>query len=113
TSSATGHVEHLTVNVANQLNGSTNITLNVTNSLLVAVTNIGTISGSSIATNSSGSGVFQSVGAANHYLSVGSTYRNSGTTNISYHLAVDLAGLTTYPPIVLTNDFTVTTTLST
>src|SRR5437667_1616653 len=112
TYSATGHVEHLTVNVANYLNGSTNITLNVTNSLLVAVTNIGTIFGSSNATNSSGSGVFQSVGAGNHYLATGSTNRNSGTTNISYQLAVDLAGLTTYPPVVLTNDFTVSTTLS-
>jgi hypothetical protein len=40
-------------------NGSTNITLNVTNSLLVAVTNIGRISGSSNATNSSSAGVFQ------------------------------------------------------
>src|ERR1051326_4686387 len=112
TYSATGHVEHLTANVANYLNGTTNITLNVTNSLLVAVTNVGTISGSSNATNSSGSGVFQSVGAGNHYLASGSSYRNAGTTNISYQLAVDLAGMTTYPPLVFTNTITVATTLS-
>jgi hypothetical protein len=83
----------------------------VTNSLLVAVGNIGTIYGSFNATNGSGSGVFQSVGAGNHYLAAGSTNRNSGTTNISYQLAADLAGLTTYPPLVLTNTITVPTTL--
>jgi len=96
TYSATGHVEHLTVNTAAYLTGSSSlITLNVTNSLLVAVTNIGTITGAFNATNSSSSGVFQSVGAGNNYLSAASTNRNSGTTNISYQLAADLAGLAT------------------
>ena len=112
TYNATGYVHHLTANIANVLNGSANITLNVTNSLLVAVTNIGTISGSSNATNSSGSGVFQTVGAGNHYLASGSGYRNAGTTNICDTLKADLAVMTTYPPIVLTNDFTTSTTLS-
>ena len=88
------------------------ITLNVTNSLLVAAPNIGTISGAFNATNSSGSGVFQSVGAGNHYLAAGSSYSNAGTTNISYQLAADLVGLTTYAPVVLTTDFMVSTTLS-
>jgi hypothetical protein len=51
------------------------------------------------------------VGAASHYLS-DDTYRNSGTTNINATMASDLKKLTTYPPIELTTDFTVDTTLS-
>jgi len=110
---ATGHVEHLTANVAAYLNGSSSlISLNVTNSLLVAVTNIGTISGGFNATNSSPSDVFQAVGAGNNYLLAASSYRNVGTASISYQLQADLAALTTYPPVVLSSDFTVATTLS-
>jgi F5/8 type C domain-containing protein len=113
TYNATGYVHHLTANTAAYLNGSSSlITLNVTNSLLVAITNIGTISGSSNATNSSASGIFQIVGAGNHYLATGSGYRNVGTTNICDVLKADLATMTTYPPVVLTNDFTLSTTLS-
>ena len=113
THNATGYVHHLTANTAAYLNGSSSlITLNVTNSLLVAVTNVGTISGSSNATNSSPSSVFQTVGAGNHYLASGSSYRNAGTTNICETLKADLATMTTYPPIVLTNTYTTSLVLS-
>src|SRR5947208_533820 len=56
--------------------------------------------------------VFQTVGAGYHYLAANSGYRNSGTTNITPALATDLKQRTTYPPVVLTNDFTASTTLA-
>jgi hypothetical protein len=61
---------------------------------------------------SSGSGVYQAVGAASYYLADGSTNRNAGTTNLAPSLLGDLKKRTTYPPIVLTNDITTDTTLS-
>ena len=61
---------------------------------------------------SSGSGVYQTVGAASYYLADGSTNRNAGTTNINPTLLSDLAKRTTYPPIILTNKITTDTTLS-
>src|SRR5207245_11124246 len=56
-------------------------------------------------------GRWQTVAADYHYLA-DNTYRNLGTTNINARLAADLRKMTTYPPIVLTTDFTVTTTLT-
>ncbi|MBI3418206.1 MAG: hypothetical protein HY043_23190, partial [Verrucomicrobia bacterium] len=108
--------EHLTVNasgiVAVPLFGNmTNSTFAVTNSLFVNVTNIGTITSVNNATNTSAA-TFQTVGAGAHYLAAGSAYRNAGTTNINAALATDLKTRTTYPPIILTNHFTVNTTLS-
>jgi len=103
---STGHCEHLTVDTANWLNYSNYLTLNLTNSLLVSVTNAFTLSGSnSVSSVSSSSGVFTTVGAGYHYLA-DNTYRNRGTPNINPSLAADLAAMTTYPPILLTNDFT-------
>ena len=85
----------------------------LTNSILTAVTNIGTnLSLYYCTTNSSGAGVYQTVGAAGYYLADGSTNRNAGTTNLSASLLASLKQCTTYPPIVLTNNFTVDTTLS-
>ena len=101
--------EHLT---AHQLS---NLSLNpaccVTNSLLIAVTNVGTISGSHNATNGSATGVLQTVGAGNHYLAAGSSHRNTGTTNIHPGLLASLRTRTTYPPVVLASDFTLSTSL--
>ena len=87
-------------------------TLAVTNSLLVGISYSDSYTGSWNATNSSASTTFQTIGAASHYLTANSPYRNSGTTNISASLLADLKKLTTYPPVVLTNDFSVSTTLS-
>jgi len=112
TNSATGNCEHLTVDTASWLNYSNYLTLNLTNSLLVSVTNAFTLNGSNSVSSVTGSNaVFTTVGAGYHYLA-DDTYRNLGTTNINASLAADLTKLTTYPPIVLTNDFNVPSTLS-
>src|SRR5439155_986384 len=50
--------------------------------------------------------VQQAVGGGNHYL-INSSYRNLGSTNINQTLAGELKRRTTYPPLILTNDFTV------
>ncbi len=51
----------------------------------------------------SGTGVYQTVGAASYYLVNGSTNRGGGTASIDPVLLSDLQTLTTYPPVVLTN----------
>ncbi len=48
-------------------------------------------------------GIFQTVGAAGHYLAVGSPYRNAGMTNLNATLLASLRQKTTYPPIVYSN----------
>ncbi len=48
-------------------------------------------------------GIFQTVGGADHYLAAGSPYRNVGTTDIDADLLADIAQKTTYPPIVYSN----------
>lgn len=112
--SSTIHGEHLTINGSTKLfhnYGSTTLTL--TNSLLIAVTNFGnTFTSASNYTNSSSSGIFAEVGAGKHYLASGSALRNAGTTNINAALAADLQNRTTYPPILLTNVVSSSTTLS-
>ena len=109
---ATGAAEHLTVDVANTFNGSSLISLSLTNSLLVGVSgSYGSYSGAYTQTAPSGSTVFQSVGGGNHYLAVGSPYRNVGTTNINYQLLSELGRTTTYPPVKLTSDITSSVTL--
>ncbi|MBI4326532.1 MAG: hypothetical protein HY674_14895 [Chloroflexi bacterium] len=110
-SSSTGRCEHVTVDTASWLNyNSACQNLYLTNSLLVAVTNVGTLTvGDMVGTNSSTS-VFQAVGRGYHYLA-DNTYRNVGTTNINASLWADLKRMTTYPPLVLTNDFTTDTIL--
>jgi hypothetical protein len=55
---------------------------------------------------------FQSVGAGNYYLTNGCAFLNVGTTNIDPVLLADLKTRTTYPPQVLTSDFTGNTTLA-
>ena len=60
---------------------------------------------------STGSGVFQTVGAGSYYLINSSTNRGAGTTNIDPSLLLDLKAKTTYPPVTnfygwLTNDYT-------
>jgi hypothetical protein len=78
--SSTVRGEHLTLDQANALNYGY-ATLYLTNSLIVAMPNTG-YSGSNNKSASSGSGVFQTVGAGSHYLATNG-WRNAGTTNIS------------------------------
>lgn len=106
---STGRVEHLTAHRVNRFSTDTNLTGYVTNSLLVAVTNLGTFSGSHNATNSSDAGVFETIGGGRYYLS-GNTYRDIGTTNVA--ILSDIRQRTTYAPTVLTNQITTSTNLS-
>jgi alpha-tubulin suppressor-like RCC1 family protein len=85
-------------------------TLHLTNSLLVATSAGSSYAGSNNFTNSSES-VFTNVGAGAHYL-VDGTYRGQGTTNIDTNLLADLRNMTTYPPTVLTNNFSGPTNLA-
>lgn len=99
--------------------GFTDATSEITlrNCLLVAVTNIQSYIGSNNpaygnAHASIPTGLFQQVGAGNYYLAAGSPHRNVGVTSIDSRLARELRTLTTYPPLVLTTDFTAATTLA-
>jgi hypothetical protein len=94
--------QNITVHNANTLcNGGD---LYITNSLLIACTNLGTgFDGACNYTNSSDAGIFQAVGAGSHYLATNSIYRNAGITNIDPALLADLRTKTTYPPLLLTN----------
>jgi hypothetical protein len=95
----TGSLQHVTFNQCSNLNSST-LTLFVTNSLLVAVTNITSFTGAYNGTNSDPTLALQALGACSNYLASGSAYRNAGTTNIEATLRSSLKRLTTYPPIV-------------
>lgn len=104
--SATMRFEHLTASAANYLNwdtwsGPSSTTL-LTNSLFVAVTNVGTYSGANNASNTTSSSVFTVVGAGAHYLS-GTAYRGLGTTNINASLLSEIRARTTQPPLLSTN----------
>lgn len=93
--------EHATLNAVNKLR--TTVTARLTNCLLTAVADTSGISGLSNVVISSSSGIFSSVGGANYYLSIGSTNRDRGTTNINPSLRDNLKLRTTFAPSVLTN----------
>ena len=105
-SNSIGDVEQLTVDTANWLNSGQ--TLNLTNCLLVAVTNSGSFTSNAVDSVSSRSGVFQTVGDGSHYLVPNSSYLNAGTTGINPTLATALAQMTSFPPVVYANT-TITT----
>jgi hypothetical protein len=99
--------EHVTADQVTKFFDAPNCTCKLTNSILTAVTNIGTnVSLYFCATNSSGNGIYQVVGAASYYLADSSTNRNAGSTSINTNLVKDLKSLTTYPPQLLTNTIT-------
>ena len=98
---STGAVEQLTVDTAGWLNN--NLTLSLTNCLLVAVTNTGTFISNSVSITNNSAGVFLVVGAGAHYLATNSLYRNIGTTNINPVLLGALHKMTTYPPVIYSN----------
>jgi len=101
TSGTIGTLQNVTIRECNTL-VPTYGTARVTNSLLIAVTNIGsgTFSGGYNGTNSSPASVFQPVGAGYSYLTNNSSFRNAGTANIDSTLLSSLKQLTTYPPIL-------------
>jgi hypothetical protein len=105
---------HVTVNLATNVSPLENVSVCFTNSLFVNVQNgWGDLL---VSTNAvvvtTGTGVFQTVGAAAHYLASGSPYRNAGLTNVGAALLADLKLRTTYPPIILTNHIFTDLTLS-
>jgi hypothetical protein len=104
--------EHLTVDQCASLLAGTGSSGVVTNSLLTAVSAVTNVTLYNSSQLSSGSGVYQTVGAGCYYLADGSTNRNAGFTNINQALANDLSLRTTYPPIELAQDITNDTTLS-
>jgi len=115
-STATNWLEHITLHRCKDFRtpASTGV-IKVTNALVLCVTNSSTLTWegtNGVITNPTDTGIFTTVGAAEHYLAAGSIYRNSGVTTINPTLALDLKNRTTYPPIILTNDFTVGTILT-
>ncbi len=77
--------------------------LGLTNSLLIACTNLGTnYNGASNYTSTSDAGIFQTVGGGADYLATNCPdgIRGAGTTNIDPALLADLQTKTTYPPVV-------------
>lgn len=102
-SSATGRVEHLTADIASRMNQNIGSNLFVTNSLLIAVTNLDTFTSYYNYTNASAVGIFQTVNGGQHYLNTNSVYRNIGTTNITVDLLTSFQKRTTYPPLAYTN----------
>ena len=96
----TGILEHATLSKCSSLIDS-NCSLFITNSLLVAVTNLATFTGSHNGTNADPANVFLTVGASAHYLTNNSVFRNAGTTNINLTLLAELRTKTTYPPMVI------------
>jgi hypothetical protein len=107
---ATARLEHVTVNTATKFNHNVG-TVYVTNSVLAGVTTPGTYTANAVSVHASAAGVFQAVGAGHNYLAAGSTNRNAGTAAVNPALRLELRGLTTYPPVVLTASFTMDTTL--
>jgi hypothetical protein len=67
---------------------------------------------SAVSSVTNGTGLFQGVAGGNYYLANDSTCVNAGTTNINASLAGALKQMTTFPPVLVTNNFSATTTLS-
>ena len=107
----TNNVEHVTFHSVSNLLISGLPALNLTNSLLIQVTNGVSYSGSYVETNLSGAGVFQTVGAGALYLAT-NAYRAVGTTNITPGLLADLRRRTTFPPELLSNTIPTNLTLT-
>lgn len=95
--------EHLTVDQCGYLAFTDVTACAVTNSVLTAVTNSGSISAVTTCQLSSNAGVYQPAAWGLYYLVSGSTNRSVGTTNISVTLLADLGRMTTYPPVVYSN----------
>lgn len=95
--------EHLTVDQCAVLLSGAGSSGSVTNSLLTAVNTLANVSLYNSVPLSSGSGIYQTVGAAGYYLADDSPYRDAGATNLDAGLLADLKQRTTYPPIVVAN----------
>ena len=111
--SATVTAEHLTVNGGSLRDmGQPAVTLK--NSLLTGVGDVGTLYGADSQVLGSSTGIFASAQQGAHYLAAGSPYRNwsAALSTIDATLLQDLRRLSTYPPLILTGNITVNTTLA-
>jgi hypothetical protein len=99
---ATVDIEHLTAVNVGTFRGSGLLTINLTNSLLVNVTTVGTVHSAHCAINPQSPVVFEACGAGAFYLPVGSPYCNAGTPALSGPLRTELRSLTTEAPRILT-----------
>lgn len=96
--------QHVTIRNAHSLLAG--VTLTLTNSLLVSITNSSAYSGSGNFQTGSGAGIFATAGAGEVYLAPGSPHRNAGVSGLSPELARDLKTLTTEAPVIVGADFT-------
>ncbi len=95
--------EHLTVHNAPVLSRFANLTLTLTNSLIVEVTTPGTYQGVGNFQTNTDAGLFQSVVGGNFYLAANSPHRDAGVAGIDEALRQDFRNLTTFPPLIWTN----------
>jgi RHS repeat-associated protein len=104
---STCRMEHVTMHLANYLNASGACSNRMTNTLLVAVTNIGQYSGSFVQTTNSDTGVFLTQGFGQHYLPTNSPFRSASVgSNVTASLATQMKNRTTHPPaLIATNIF--------
>lgn len=110
--SGTNNVEHGTFDGVTNLVDLGSGSVNLTNCLLVgSITNTNYV-GACIAVMPPGSNVFQTVGAGSHYLATNSPHRDAGTNTLSPAMLSILQQSTTFPPILLTNSITTSTTLT-
>jgi hypothetical protein len=108
----TVNFEHLTAWRIGTFALDSGFTVGLTNSLFVAVTNLGggTLNSNCLSIVASDAGVFDPVGAGKCYLPEGSPYRDAGTTNISGTALGLIRAGTTRAPVVSTNTIAVDTT---
>lgn len=111
---ATINGEHVTVNRSKKFfQNWGSVTLKMTNSLFISVTNTGSsFTSVSCQTSSSFAGVFQETGAGKFYLATSSPYRDAGISTINATLAAELQTMTTYPPLLLQSSTTIDTLLA-
>ena len=102
--------EHGTMHRVINLLNSPSYTVNLTNTLLISVTNNMSYAGENIETNHTDTGIFETAAAGSYYLAT-NIYRNAGTTNVNSDLVAALATQTTYAPTLLTADLHVDTVL--
>ncbi len=99
---ATANVEHLTATNITTFKGASQLTINVTNSILV---NVGGVAGITldhcVVNPADPDTVFEAVGAGHYYLPMGSSLCNAGTPNISHALKQDFRQMTTVAPGLL------------
>ncbi|MBI5386478.1 MAG: hypothetical protein HZA90_17540 [Verrucomicrobia bacterium] len=110
-SSVTNTLEHATFHYVTNLFYAGTGSLNLTNALLVGVSNYTNYAGQAVYMLPATSNVFQTVGAGRYYLADNSPFRDAGRTNLTAATLKIIQQGTTYPPLIRTNKVTTSTTL--